>query len=80
MLNLVRCDQTINPSDLAMIQRTLAMFHKMLQQLLANYPQLDLKNQLENDVTDFTKNFVSQLADLIKSLQTLIQDLGKFAA
>lgn len=80
MLNLVRCDATISTTDLSMIQRILALFHKMLDQLLKNYPQLDLKNQFETDVTDFTKNFISQLADLIKSLQLLIQDLGKFAA
>lgn len=80
MFNLVRCDQTIAANDLAMIQRTMARFHEMLDQLRTKYPQLDLKNQLENDVTDYTKSFVSQLADLIKSLQTLIQDLGKFAA
>lgn len=79
MLNLVRCDSKINDKDLTMIQRTLELFHGMTLQLVVNYPQLDLQNILENQVVDFTKNFLSQLDALINSLKTLIQDLGKFA-
>lgn len=79
MLNLVRCDSTINDKDLSMIQRVLEMFHGMTLQLIISYPQLDLQNQLENEVVDFIKNFLSQLDVLITSLNTLIKDLGKFA-
>ncbi len=78
MLNLVRCDDTINEKDLSMIRNSLETFHGNTLQLTIQYPQLDLQNQLENEVVDFTKNFLSQLEILITSLKTFIKDLGKF--
>lgn len=79
MLNLVRCDKTINDKDLSVIRKNLEMFHGSTLQLLISYPQLDIQNKLENEVADFKKNFLSQLATLITSLNTLIRDLDKFA-
>ncbi|MDP2887491.1 MAG: hypothetical protein Q8P34_00825 [Bacteroidota bacterium] len=78
MLNLVRCDKTINDKDLSEIRKNLELFHNSTLQLIRSYPQLDLQNSLGNEVVDFKTNFLSQFTLLITSLNTLIQDLSKF--
>jgi hypothetical protein len=79
MLSLVRCDTAINNRDLKMIMKTLETFHEMATPFRDKYQQLDLQDQLESEVNNFAKNFVSQQADLVKLLEKIIIDLSKFA-
>jgi hypothetical protein len=78
MLNLVRCDDKISDQARQVIISNIRMFHEMRGQLQEKYPQLDLANVLEDDVTDFVKNFVSQDGIILETLKMLIGDLANF--
>ena len=80
MLNMVRCDENINEQGVSMILQNLGMFHEMVSQLIKRYPQLDLKDLLQNEVEEFTVNFRSQFDVLINALKILISDLANFPA
>ena len=79
MLNLVRCLEKIPGNAKESIISNLKTFLKLSSRLVKMYPQLDNANVLENDVKDFSKNMVSQDADIIAATNELIKALKKFS-
>lgn len=79
MLNLVRCARSIPEDQVNIILENLAAFNISLTTLISRYPELNNKKTLENAVTEYSQNFVSQDAKLKAALTKFIKAIRTFS-
>lgn len=78
MLNLVRCFDKIPDDHINLILEHFSALNSSIAQLRKKYPQLNEKNNLENDATAFSQEFVSQDARLKSALSRFVKAIQKF--